>query len=85
MNNHSIDSLKENMRNMLLEAYKPKQHKDLKCAICGDSNLPLSMHVLEKSFYDGASFQEGFVPMSGSGNRISGSFPVCIKVCHYMQ
>lgn len=71
------NDFREQIRQSLLESYKPKIAEDIACAICGKNGLPLSFHMVERSYYNTNIFHKGFVPMSACGERVSGVFPIC--------
>ncbi len=68
---------REQIRHVLMESYKPQMNENIACAICGKKGIPLSFHMVEKSYYNTNTFHKGFVPMSACGERISGVFPIC--------
>ena len=66
------------MSNALIEAYKPRiLDGNHPCCICGKVGKPMSFHALEYSQYDYLPHPIYFIPMSGSGGRLRGSFPIC--------
>lgn len=72
-----MSSLKDQLRQGLLDSYKHRIDKDCSCAICGKTKVPLAFHVLEAEFNEGVTLSRGFVPMSASRGRIRGSYPLC--------
>jgi len=74
-----MNDWRNDMRDILLESYKHRISKDSSCAACKKTSVPLAFHVLQKSLYNTRVFPDGFVPMSGRGERISGCYPVCTE------
>jgi hypothetical protein len=75
-----MSDLREQLRKDLIESYRHRAAGDAACALCGNTTRPLAFHMLEASFSEGNQTPDGFVPMSASRGRVSGSFPIC-NVC----
>ena len=73
--------LRNTMAKMLHDSYLHKQHNDLYCSLCGKKGGKLALHVIEYTQDRNAPLPKYFVPMSSSGGRIRGSFPVCDECC----
>jgi len=65
------------LRKELIESYKPKLMAGIRCAICGTSGKPLSLHVLEYYHASATASPAAFVPMSQSHGTTRGSVPIC--------
>lgn len=69
----------EALRQGLLQSYKPKIITNVRCAICGAADKPISLHVLEYYHDSLLAAPSEFVPMSKSGGTSRGSVPICVS------
>lgn len=67
----------EELRQDLIESYRPKSMPGTACLLCGSQNQPMSLHVLEYHHESKIGSPSGFVPMSQSRGTTRGSIPIC--------
>ncbi|MEG3153456.1 hypothetical protein [Sphingomonas sp. RB1R13] len=70
-------SIREEMRDGLIEAYKPKAIDGASCMICGQAGGRLSLHLIEAVIPEAQRLPSGSVPMIQSRGTIRCSFAVC--------
>lgn len=73
--------VRDALRNMLLDSYKPRKANDVFCARCSNGSLPVSFHLIQFSADGPVNPPLGCVPMSSrrydEKEAWSGSFPIC--------
>lgn len=67
----------EELRQGLIESYRPKPMPGITCLLCGSQNRPMSLHVLEYYHDSNVASPSGFVPTSQSRGTTRGSIPIC--------
>ena len=72
-----MSSMKDQIRDGLLDSYRHRAANGASCALCGNNSRSLAFHMLEASFNEGTSLPKAFTPMSASMGRVRGSFPIC--------
>lgn len=76
-------SIREMMREQLLESYRPRLVEGIACAKCTAKDIPLSYHLIKYSGSGPVDPPPGCVPMSARDINGSvgwtGSFPLCTR------
>lgn len=69
------------MRELLLESYLHRDIDGGACSMCGRSDKPLAIHVIEKTFGNTSEipYRQGAIYYGYSAGYIGGFFPLCTK------
>lgn len=74
-----VDDPRAEIRRGLLEASMHKHAKDVHCAFCDRTDLPIALHVAQFYHSDTSRTPIPFVRMSSRRGTTRGSVPVCIR------
>lgn len=66
------------IREALLESYKPRIVDAASCICCGRKNVAVFLHAIEYYQDENEKLPDYFLPMSASKGTVRGSFPICI-------
>ena len=75
------DMTLDDIRKGLVASYTHRPVEGAKCVACGQSEVPVALHVLEFYHADTSPSPSGLVPMSRSRGTTRGAAPLCKACC----
>lgn len=69
--------LHNQIRESLIDSYKPIIVNDATCICCGRKSVPLYLHAIEYYQGDDKRHPDHFIPTSASRGTVRGCFPIC--------